>query len=122
MSKKSFKNDNPALAFITPKEQIKGQLKLDKEGNPIEAPTEQDTQEVQQDTNTQQKHPTQGKKGKKLPRINMAFSNDNLEYLQLISRIEGVSMTQYVNNLLEADRGAKADIIEKAKTILKGVE
>lgn len=126
MSKKSFKNNNPALAFITTpdtqEEQIKGQLGYDDKGEPQERPLEQGTQEVQNDKQVQEKHPTQGRKGQKLPRINMAFSNDNLEYLQIISRIEGVSMTRYVNILIEADREARAGIIKQAKTILKGVE
>lgn len=109
MSKKSFKNDNPALAFIS----------VDSDSNTQKVQDARDTQEVQY---VQETHPTQGKKGKKLPRINMAFSPENLEYLQLISRLEGISITQYVNNLVAKDRADKSDIVDKAKEILKGVE
>jgi len=49
----------------------------------------------------------------------MAFATTNLEYLQIISRIEGVSVTEYVNRLIEADKEARKDIVEKAKKILK---
>ena len=62
---------------------------------------------------------TQGKKGEKLPRINMAFSSENHEYLQIISRIENTSQTNYVNKLVEKDRTRRADEVEKAKSILK---
>lgn len=90
MSKKSFRDINPAMQFIS---------------------------------NTQQVHDvqrTQGRKGQKLPRINMAFQKENLEYLQIISRIEGKSITDYVNKLVESDRIKNVAIIETAKDLLKG--
>ena len=93
MTKKNFKGINPAMQFITQPEQ--------------EA---QDEQKAQL---------TQGRKGQKLQRINMAFQPDNLDYLQTISRIEGVSMTDYVNRLLQRDRITRADIVERAKAILR---
>ncbi len=121
MSKKNFKTDNPALAFITQptqEEQIEGQLKYNGNGEP----EPQDKPDTQQEPKVQDKHPTQGRKGKKLPRINMAFDNENLEYLHIISRIEGVTVTKYVNILIEADRKKRAEDIERAKGVLKGVE
>jgi len=78
----------------------------------------QDTQDVHVAQEVQGGTKTQGRKGQKLPRINMAFSQDNLEYLQLISRIEGISITKYVNHLIESDRKKRKDIIEKAKALL----
>ncbi len=104
MAKKSFKDNNPALAFISTQE----------------AEIEQQEQEAQEEQRTPIAHTTQGKKGQKLPRVNMAFATNNLEYLQLISRIEGVSMTEYVNRLIEADKEARKEIIEEAKKLLKG--
>ena len=96
MTKKNFKGINPAMQFIT---------------HP-----EQETQEEQDEQKTQL---TQGRKGQKLQRINMAFQPENLDYLQTISRIEGVSMTDYVNRILQKDRITRADIVEKAKALLK---
>jgi DNA-directed RNA polymerase subunit F len=87
--KKSFRDITPALQFIS---------------------NAQEVQPVQR---------TQGKKGQKLPRINMAFQTSNLEYLQLISRIEGKSITEYVNNLVEQDRQRNAARLEEARSILK---
>lgn len=112
--KKNFKNLNPALQFINQP-----------------TPQEHEEQETQQEQTAPETHitheaplahSTQGKKGKKLQRINMAFSEANLEYLQLIGRIEGVSMTEYVNQLLQADSAARAATIEQAKTVLKGAK
>ena len=96
MTKKNFKGINPAMQFITQ--------------------PEQDAQETHDEQKAQ---PTQGRKGQKLQRINMAFQPDNLDYLQTISRIEGMSMTDYVNRLLQRDRITRADIVEKAKAILR---
>ena len=96
--KKSFKSENPALAFISGQPSTK--LVQD-------APVTHNTQEVQQEPSAQEGdivQGTQGKKGQKLPRINMAFSLENLEYLQIISRVSGVSITEYVNRLVLADR------------------
>ena len=98
MAKKNFKNINPAMAFIS------------------------DTHEKQDESNTHDvpnAHSTQGKKGQKLPRINMAFSPENLEYLQIVSRIEGKSITEYVNTLIKTDSSIRANEIEQAKSVLK---
>lgn len=43
---------------------------------------------------------TRGKKGAKLPRINMAFSTANHEYIKLESRRRGISATEFVNWLI----------------------
>ena len=96
--KKSFRDINPALQFIST----------------------QEVQEVHDTQEVQEVQRTQGKKGQKLPRINMAFQTSNLEYLQIISRIEGKSITEYVNNLVEQDRQKNSERMEAAKQILKG--
>lgn len=99
--KKSFRDINPALQFISTQEVQEVH----------DTHSTQEVQEVQR---------TQGKKGQKLPRINMAFQTSNLEYLQIISRIEGKSITEYVNNLVEQDRQKNSERMEAAKQILKG--
>lgn len=111
IAKKGFKN-NPALAFISAANE-------EEEQQAHEAQDVQDTQEVQR---TPSVHGTQGKKGHKLPRINMAFSTANLEYLQIISRIKGISATEYVNRMLDAEREAQSEIIEAAKKLFEGVK
>lgn len=44
---------------------------------------------------------TQGKKGLKLKRINMAFSDDNHDYITRKSRQMGISATAFVNLIIE---------------------
>jgi len=43
---------------------------------------------------------TQGRKGHKLKRINMAFSDDNHEYIKKESRHMGISATEFVNDII----------------------
>ena len=106
--KKSFKSDNPALAFIsTNAQQVQ------------DTHDTQHTQEVQPAPYTQG---TQGKKGQKHPRINMAFPADHLDYLQVISRLEGCSITEYVNRLVAADLITRGEEVERFKAMLKGAK
>lgn len=53
---------------------------------------------------------TQGKKGQKLPRINMAFTTENHTYIKRRSRQEGMSITEYVNRLIDDDRKAQKEL------------
>ncbi len=53
------------------------------------------------------------RKAQKLPRINMAFSEEHLRYLQAISGFERKSATRYVNDLIEADMLRRVELYEK---------
>lgn len=68
------------------------------------AQNEQQVQEVQASRTELPVVPhTQGRKGEKLPRINMAFTPQNLEYLRVMAGLRGQSVTRYVNALVEQD-------------------
>jgi len=58
-------------------------------------------------------------KDSKRQRINMAFEDENLGYLRVISRIEGVSITEYVNRLVAKDIKLRESTVNKAKQLLK---
>ena len=47
---------------------------------------------------------TQGRKGCKAKRINMAFSDENHEWIKRRSRQQGVSATDFVNSILDRER------------------
>lgn len=61
---------------------------------------------------------TQGRKGQKLPRINMAFSDENLAYLHAMAGFERMSATQYVNNLINADRERRKELYAQLNALL----
>lgn len=49
---------------------------------------------------------TQGKKGQKLPRINLGFSTENHEFLRKESRRQGLTITAFINEILDERRKA----------------
>ena len=49
---------------------------------------------------------TQGKKGQKLPRINLGFSTENHDFLRRESRRRGLSITAFVNQIIDEYRKA----------------
>ncbi len=63
-----------------------------------EVPTVQEVQTAQETLQTQ------GKKGYKLQRINMGFTPQNIEFLRLYSKVQGQTMTQLVNKILDTAR------------------
>lgn len=97
MAKKNFKIENAVDKFFT---------------NPKD-----NTQSTQDTLSTHTKYDVQRKQ--KNPRINMAFYYDHLEYLQMISRVKGISVTQYINDLVASDKQKNSEIIKQAKEIFK---
>ena len=74
------------------------------------------TQDAQEEQEAQSAHDTQERK-QKHPRINMAFAPDNLDYLRTMAGLDGISITAYVNRLIEADRDARQADYRQIKTI-----
>lgn len=61
---------------------------------------------------------TQGRKGCKASRINMAFTTDNYEFIKVMARISGQTMTEFANQVIEKYREEHPDIYEQAKDII----
>lgn len=84
----------------------------------------QHTQEVQEAPQAQAAPGvgnTQGRKGAKLPRINMAFSPQSLEYLRVMAALRGVSVTRYVNDLVERDMVQNSEVYDTAKDLTHSI-
>ena len=64
---------------------------------------------------------TQGKKGCKAQRVNMAFSADNYDFIQVVSKLKGFNLTQFVNFVMDKYREEHADIYEQAKKLQEGL-
>jgi len=64
---------------------------------------------------------TQGRKGCKATRINMAFTPDNHEFITVMSKASGRSMTEFTNLVIEAYRREHPEIMEKARAFLDTV-
>lgn len=57
---------------------------------------------------------TSGRKGIKLPRINLAFTPENYDYIQTMSRVRGENMTDFVNLIIAQHKEENTAIYEKA--------
>lgn len=65
---------------------------------------------------------TQGKKGMKTNRINMGFSPENYEYLRVMSGIRSMTITKFVNFIIEEDRKQNADLYIKARDLKNSIK
>ena len=62
---------------------------------------------------------TQGRKGCKAIRINMAFTPDNHEFIKVMSRASGRTMTEMCNEIISAYRNEHPEFMEKAAGFLE---
>ena len=61
---------------------------------------------------------TQGRKGCKATRINMAFTPENHEFIKVMARLTGKTMTEFANLAIERYRTEHPELYEKAKAII----
>ena len=61
---------------------------------------------------------TQGRKGCKAIRINMAFTPENHEFIKVMATISGKTMTEFANLIVERYRNEHPEIYEQAKAII----
>lgn len=64
---------------------------------------------------------TQGRKGCKATRINMAFTPENHEFIKIMAGVTGQSMTEFANLVIQRYREEHPDLYEKAKSIKDSV-
>lgn len=102
MARKNFK-DNPALRFISHPE-----MHSDNDTDPAAIPPE-----------SQLAAPTVSleSKGRDNSRINLAFSPEDFQYLQAIARQDGLSITEYLNRLISADRKVRLEELKRDQAI-----
>lgn len=65
---------------------------------------------------------TQGRKGCKAIRINMAFWTDNHDFIKTMARISGKTMTEYTNMVIQKYRTEHPEIYDKAKALIADLE
>lgn len=64
---------------------------------------EQSTLVTQDTQNAQEKNITVKDRVQSKPRINMAFDEESLDYMHVMARMDGVTITKYVNKLIQND-------------------
>ena len=89
--------------------------------SPFYAQVEKTTQAIQEVVDEYDARNTQGKAGMKAERINMAFSPANYEFLRVMAGIHKMTLTKYVNHLVEEERKRNADLYQKAKDLMESL-
>lgn len=72
----------------------------------------------QEEQQAQETLKTQGRKGMKAARINMAFTPENYDYIRVMGGMRGESMTNFVNYVIEEHRRLYGEKYEQAKAIM----
>ena len=80
---------------------------------------QQGTASPQEVTERQEALQTQGRKGAKAIRINMAFTPSNHEFIKVMSKATGRTMTELTNQVIEAYRNEHPEFMEKAQGFLE---
>ena len=65
---------------------------------------------------------TRGKKGAKMPTINMRFKEENFEYLQVMSGLKGISATAFCNEIIEQHREKNAETFAQAQELARSIK
>ena len=84
-----------------------------KKYKPRRIPTEAEAQEALENLRTQ------GQKGLKSPRINLAFRPSVYDYVHVMSAIRGQPMTEYINEVLAAEMERNRDAYEQARALVE---
>ena len=64
---------------------------------------------------------TQGRKGCKAIRINMAFTPENHEFIKVMSKASGKTMTEFTNLVIAAYQREHPEIMEQATAFLNTI-
>ena len=83
---------------------------------------QQGTASPQEAAERKEKMQTQGRKGVKAERINMAFSPSNIAFIRTMAKASGVSMTEFVNLVIAAYQREHPEFMEQAQAVLAAAE
>lgn len=79
----------------------------------------QATAPIQEQEERKAQRRTQGRKGCRVGRYNIGFTTDNRDYIAVMSRLRGESMTDFINFVIAEHRKEHGDTYEQAKKLVK---
>lgn len=126
MAKKDFSTANTgrvynAIAEATA-EPAEDAQQAQQEQQTQETPKGRKTYTAEQAQEMREAGTTQGRKGCKAIRINMAFTPDVHEYIKVMARVRGESVTDFTNYVFRQSMEQNAALYEQAKTFKKSFE
>ena len=111
MAKKNFEDVNTSAMFETMDEAAQAPERKERR-----------TPGAYEMQTAKEKMRTSGLKGAALPRINMAFSPSNYDYIKTMSKFCGMSLTEFVNSAIERDKARNQDTYDKLRDIRNGLK
>lgn len=75
-------------------------------------------EQMQQSIEAQEARRTQGRKGLKMPRMNMSFTPSNMDYLRVMAGISGMTVTRFMNSIIEQHAEANAERYQRAREVM----
>lgn len=64
---------------------------------------------------------TQGRKGCKASRINMAFTSSNYQFIKVMAMATGKTMTEFTNMVIDSYKKEHPEIVEQAQALIAAV-
>ena len=108
------------ITHSTPNEEVKHEIYESNSNSEVnDKVLNSSTHDTHSTHNTQMSNQNQEKKKRvqAKPRINMSFDENLLEYMHIMARLDGVSVTKYVNNLILNDMNNRAGDYENAEKL-----
>lgn len=65
---------------------------------------------------------TQGRKGCKMTRLNLAMTPENHEFIKVLSKVTGTTMAKVVNGLIATYRKEHPELLSKANALLDDIQ
>lgn len=75
------------------------------------------TKNIENATGTTKK----GRPSKEQTMHNIGFSADNIEYLRTMSRVKGISVTEFVNEIVADHIATHGDVYQQIKELVKNI-
>ena len=75
--------------------------------------------QMEQRIEAQEARRTQGRKGLKMPRMNMSFTPSNMDYLRVMAGIQGMTVTRFMNQIIEEHIEANAERYQRALEVMR---
>jgi len=112
MAKKDFSNINTGRLYDTIAQATATEPKQEQirktDGEPRKTYTDAEAMQFMEEMKTS------GRKGIKAPRINLAFTPSNYQYVKTMAQVRGESLTSFINHIIELSMQENADIYERA--------
>ncbi len=65
---------------------------------------------------------TRGRKGTRMPKLNVALWADNYQYVKTVSRVVGVSMNDFINQIIQQHSERHPEILQQALDIMEKIK